>query len=170
MLLSGGTKDALAASLVLEPLARVGPRRGAPWYRLSLSSFRAAGNGISDDLTEITWTLKSDVVWTDGTPFTADDVVFTYEYCSDEATGCSLDLTTVASVEADDDSHVTITFNEPKAIPVRPIRWLPGSNHPACAVRKTVSAQLLAACTDQNFAPVGTGPYMVVPNFALKTP
>ena len=44
-------------------------------------------------------------------------MVFTYEYCSDEATGCSLDLTTVASVVAVDDRNVMITFNEPKPFP-----------------------------------------------------
>ncbi|MGZ0175831.1 MAG: ABC transporter substrate-binding protein, partial [Acidimicrobiales bacterium] len=114
VLLSGGTKDALAASLVLEPLAKFGPD-GVMVPALA-EFIPTAGNGISDDLTQITWTLK-DILWSDGTPFTADDVVFTYEYCSDEATGCSLDLTTVASVVAVDDRNVMITFNEPKPFP-----------------------------------------------------
>ena len=37
--------------------------------------------GISEDLTTITYKLKPDVIWADGTPFTADDVVFTWQYC-----------------------------------------------------------------------------------------
>ena len=158
VLLSGGTKDALAASLVLEPLARFGPD-GVMVPALA-EFIPAAGNGISDDLTQITWTLKSDVVWNDGTPFTADDVVFTYEYCSDEATGCSLDLTTVASVVADDDSHVTITFNEPKPFPYDQFVGYLAPIIQRAQFQDCVGAAA-GSCTDQNFAPVGTGPYMV---------
>ena len=32
--------------------------------------------GVSADLTTITWKLKPDLVWSDGTPVTADDAVF----------------------------------------------------------------------------------------------
>ena len=157
VLLSGGTKDALAASLTLEPLARFSPD-GV--LEPALAEFiPTAGNGISDDLTEITWTLK-DVMWSDGTPFTADDVVFTYEYCSDEATGCSLDLTTVANVEAIDDRNVKITFLEPKPFPYD---QFVGYLNPV--IQRAQFADCVGAaassCTDENFAPVGTGPYMV---------
>ena len=157
VLLSGGTKDALAASLTLEPLARFSPD-GV--LEPALAEFiPTAGNGISDDLTEITWTLK-DVMWSDGTPFTADDVVFTWEYCSDEATGCSLDLTTVANVEAIDDRNVKITFLEPKPFPYD---QFVGYLNPV--IQRAQFADCVGAaassCTDENFAPVGTGPYMV---------
>ena len=158
VLLSGGTKDALAASLVIEPLARFDPD-GV--LQPALAEFiPTAGNGISDDLTEITWTLK-DVLWSDGTPFTADDVVFTYEYCSDEATGCSLDLTTVASVEAVDDRNVKITFNDPKPFPYDQFVGYLNPIIQRAQFADCVGAAA-AACSDQNFAPVGTGPYMVV--------
>ena len=157
VLLSGGTKDALAASLTLEPLARFGPD-GVMVPALA-EFIPSAGNGISDDLTQITWTLK-DIVWSDGTPFTADDVVFTYEYCSDEATGCSLDLTTVASVEAIDAHNVMITFNDPKPFPYD---LFVGYLNPV--IQRAQFADCVGAaassCTDENFAPVGTGPYMV---------
>src|SRR5262249_34930206 len=43
--------------------------------------------GISRDGLSVTWRLKSGVVWHDGKPFTADDVVFTWEYSVDPATG-----------------------------------------------------------------------------------
>ena len=157
VLLSGGTKDALAASLTLEPLARFSPD-GV--LEPALAEFiPTAGNGISDDLTEITWTL-TDVMWSDGTPFTADDVVFTWEYCSDEATGCSLDLTTVANVEAIDDRNVKITFLEPKPFPYD---QFVGYLNPV--IQRAQFADCVGAaassCTDENFAPVGTGPYMV---------
>lgn len=41
--------------------------------------FLATGVDTSDDNTEYTFHLRDDVVWSDGEPFTADDVVFTYE-------------------------------------------------------------------------------------------
>ena len=34
----------------------------------------------------VTWKLKRGVQWHDGKPFTADDVVFNWEYASDPAT------------------------------------------------------------------------------------
>ena len=34
----------------------------------------------------MTWRLKKGVTWHDGKPFTADDVVFTWEYVTDPAT------------------------------------------------------------------------------------
>jgi peptide/nickel transport system substrate-binding protein len=157
VLLSGGTKDALAASLVLEPLAKFGPD-GVMVPALA-EFIPTAGNGISDDLTQITWTLK-DILWSDGTPFTADDVVFTYEYCSDEATGCSLDLTTVASVVAVDDRNVMITFNEPKPFPYDQFVGYLNPVIQRAQFADCVGAAA-SACTDQNFSPVGTGPYTV---------
>jgi peptide/nickel transport system substrate-binding protein len=157
VLLSGGTKDALAASLVIEPLAKFGPD-GVMVPALA-EFIPTAGNGISDDLTQITWTLK-DILWSDGTPFTADDVVFTYEYCSDEATGCSLDLTTVASVVAVDDRNVMITFNEPKPFPYDQFVGYLNPVIQRAQFADCVGAAA-SACTDQNFSPVGTGPYTV---------
>jgi peptide/nickel transport system substrate-binding protein len=42
---------------------------------------------VSDDLTELTFHLRDDVVWHDGTPTTAHDVAFTYMRITDPATG-----------------------------------------------------------------------------------
>src|SRR5699024_11730220 len=38
---------------------------------------------VNDDQTEITLFLEEDVTWRDGEPFTAEDVVFTYQAMSD---------------------------------------------------------------------------------------
>ncbi len=157
VLLSGGTKDALPASLVIEPLAKFTPD-GVLVPALA-EFIPTAGNGISDDLTQITWTLK-DILWSDGTPFTADDVVFTYEYCSDEATGCSLDLTVVAGVEAIDDRTVTITFNDPTPFPYGTFVGYLAPIIQRAQFQDCVGAAA-TACTDENFAPVGTGPFTI---------
>ena len=42
--------------------------------------------GLGEDGTWVTWKLKKGVQWHDGKPFTADDVVFNWEYAADPAT------------------------------------------------------------------------------------
>jgi peptide/nickel transport system substrate-binding protein len=86
--LSTGTKDYHAASLILEALLEVKPD-GTLIPALAQEVPTLENGGISNDLTSITYKLKPDVLWADGTPFTADDVVFSWQYCVDPATGCS---------------------------------------------------------------------------------
>ena len=42
--------------------------------------------GLAKDGTWVIWKLKRGVQWHDGKPFTADDVVFNWEYVADPAT------------------------------------------------------------------------------------
>ncbi len=159
-LLSSGTKDLLAGSIVLEPLARFTPD-GEMVATLATAIPSKSDGSIAEDNTSITWTLKEGVVWSDGTPFTADDVVFTFEYCSDELTGCSGDFSTVASVVADDDLTVTITFVDPQPYPFNDFV---GYTEPIISRHQFQDCigEGASACTDENFAPIGTGPYMVI--------
>ena len=159
-LLSSGTKDILAASIVIEPLAEINPDGTfAPVLATEIPT--ASNGGISDDLTQITWTLRDDVMWADGTPFTAADVVFTFDYCEDEATGCSTEaFSAVDTVVADDDHTVTITFDEAKPYPFEPFV---GAISPVIqkAQFESCIGEAAKACSDENFMPVGTGPYVV---------
>ena len=158
-LLSSGTKDLLAGSLALEALAEYAPDGSiVPVLAASLPS---SGDGIADDLMSITWTLRDDIMWSDGTPFTAADVVFTYEYCIDEETGCSNEsFAGVTSVVADDDFTVTITFDEETPYP-----FIPYVGYTSPVIQAAQFADCVGAaaksCSDQNFAPIGTGPYMI---------
>ncbi|MFN2487321.1 MAG: peptide ABC transporter substrate-binding protein, partial [Acidimicrobiia bacterium] len=157
--ISTGTKDLLAGSLVLEPLAEISPA-GELVPALAAEIPSQENGGIAEDFSSITWTLKEGVLWSDGTPFTADDVVFSWEYCADEATGCSADFSTVESVVADDDLTVTINFTEPQPYPfIHFVSFL----YPViqrAQFQDCVGAGS-TACTEQNFSPVGTGPYVV---------
>lgn len=58
----------------------------------------------------LTWTvqLRDDVTWHDGEPFTADDVVFTYNFLVDA--GRAANLTTIESITASGDHEVVITL------------------------------------------------------------
>ena len=157
-LLSSGTKDLLASSLVLEPLAEFAPD-GSVVAALA-ASVPTVGNGVADDFSSITYQLKEGVMWSDGSAFTSDDVVFTWEYCADELTGCSVDMSTVESVVADGDYAVTINFTEPQAYP-----YTVFVSYVSPIVQREQFAGCIgegaSACTDENFAPIGTGPYMV---------
>ncbi len=120
--LSGGTKDLHAASLVVEPLARY-DENGVMVPFLVDEIPTVENGGVSSDLTTITWKLKSDLVWSDGTPVTADDAVFSWQYCTDPATGCSqtTNYNDVESVEAVDAQTIKITFTAPKPFPYAPL-------------------------------------------------
>ena len=61
---------------------------------------------------DVTWKLRQDVNWSDGTPVTADDVIFTYEAVIDEETGAWIDgIDYVDGVEKIDDNTVVVHFN-----------------------------------------------------------
>ena len=159
--LSGGTKDIEAASLVVEPLARYNELgEMVPWLVDEIPTVE--NGGVSEDLTSITWVIKEGVVWSDGTPFTADDIVFTWEYCTHPDGGCNglSYYTDVVAVEAVDARTVKVTFGVAKPFPYGPFV---GAEAPV--IQKAQFADCIGAnsqnCTEQNFAPVGTGPFVV---------
>ncbi|MEO1638104.1 MAG: peptide ABC transporter substrate-binding protein [Pseudomonadota bacterium] len=159
--LSGGTKDIESASLVIEPLARyntVGEL--VPWLVDEVPT--VANGGVSEDLTSITWKITEGILWSDGTPFTSADVKFTYEYCTDPESGCA-QLTKyegVESVETPDDLTVVVNFSQPTPFPYGPFV---GGEAPI--IQAAQFAECMGArapeCTDENFGPIGTGPFVV---------
>ncbi|NNE95064.1 MAG: peptide ABC transporter substrate-binding protein [Acidimicrobiales bacterium] len=160
-LLSSGTKDLLAGSIVIEPLAELSPA-GDLVPTLATEIPTKENGGVSEDGTQITWTLRDDVLWSDGTPLTAEDVVFSYEYCADTETGCANQaFTGVETVVDNGDNTITITFSEPTPYPYQPY-----VGYQSPIIQKAQMADCIGAeakaCSEQNFAPIGTGPYMVV--------
>ena len=159
--LSGGTKDIEAASLVLEPLARY-DETGAMVPYLATEIPTVGNGGVSDDLTSITWSIKPDVMWSDGTDVTANDVVFTWQYCTAEGGGCAqgAKFGNVANVEALDDKTVKVTFTGPAPNPYQAF-----VGHESPIIQAAQFAECLGPrapeCTDANFGPIGTGPFVV---------
>lgn len=159
--LSSGTKDINASSLVSEPLASFDVQ-GNVMPRLAAEVPTLENGGISEDLKTITWKLLPDVKWSDGTAFTADDVVFTAEYCMHPEGGCAQlsKFEGVEKVEAVDPLTVKITFKEPKT---NPYSAFVGALAPV--LQKAQFANCLGAaastCTDANFMPIGTGPFVI---------
>ncbi len=159
--LSGGTKDIEAASLVIEPLGRYDPT-GALVPFLAQEIPTVENGGVSEDLTTITWKIKEGLKWSDGTDFTAEDVKFTADYCMDPEGGCAqlAKFSGVQSVEVIDPLTVKVTFGAPTPNPYGPFM---GGQSPILqkAQFEDCTGAAASTCTDENFAPIGTGPFMV---------
>ncbi|WP_323007654.1 peptide ABC transporter substrate-binding protein [Pseudorhodobacter sp.] len=159
--LSAGTKDVEVGSLVLEPLAGF-DHEGVMFPRLVTELPSLENGGISADQTSVTWKLKEGLLWSDGSPFTADDVVFTAAYCMDPAGGCAqlAKYEGVKTVEAIDPLTVKVTFTGPKP---NPLVAFVGAESPI--IQKAQFEKCLGAaaptCTQENFNPNGTGPFVV---------
>lgn len=69
---------------------------------------------ISEDALTYTFILKEGVTFHDGSKLTAEDVVFTYETVKEnQGNNEKVDLSKMASIEAEDDRTVRITLSEP---------------------------------------------------------
>ena len=159
--LSSGTKDVEVGSLVLEPLAGF-DNEGNVIPRLVTEIPSVENGGISEDLTTITWKLTPGLLWSDGTPVTAADAVFSYEYCTHPEGGCAqaARYEGIEKVEAVDELTVKITWTAPKP---NPFTAFVGATSPILQAAQFANCLGTAAptCTEQNFKPVGTGPFMV---------
>jgi peptide/nickel transport system substrate-binding protein len=108
-----GTKDQDASRLFYEPLA-AWDNNGNLRAVLAASIPNREDGTLGADGKSVTWKLKQGVKWHDGKPFTADDVVFTWEYAKDPATAA----TTIGSfkdvtVEKVDDYTVKVSYAVP---------------------------------------------------------
>jgi len=159
--LSGGAKDIEASSLVLEPLARYNSDGEiVPWLVEDIPTLD--NGGINQDMTQITWRLKSGIKWSDGTDLTSRDVKFSWEYCTAGGGGCAQvdKFKDVTSVETPDDATVVVTFSKTKPFPYGPFV---GSQAPVIQAAQFENCLGASApsCADANFAPFGTGPFYV---------
>jgi peptide/nickel transport system substrate-binding protein len=162
--LSGGTKDIESSSLVIEPMGRYDQNGDMmPWLAADIPT--VGNGGVSEDLTSITWKLKEGLVWSDGSPVTSTDVVFTANYCMDPDGGCAQleKFDGVVSVEAIDTLTTKVTFKEAKPNPYGPFM---GGQSPIIQAAQFADCTGARApeCTAENFGPIGTGPF-VVTNF-----
>ena len=156
-----GTKDQDGSRLFYEPLAAYDPDGNlSPVLAADIPS--VDNGGLGKDGTWVRWNLKKGVGWHDGKPFTADDVIFNWEYAADPATaavtiGAYRDI---ERVERIDDHTVKVVFNKPTPF------WFEafcGQN------RALIPKHLFAAYKGDksreapaNLKPVGTGPYRFV--------
>lgn len=155
--LTGLTVGLEVESMIYDSLTRV-DTSGAHVPALAAEVPSLENGGISQDLRTYTYKLRDNVTWHDGTPFTAGDVVFTYEAIANpevnarSRTGFEL----IESAEALDDHTVRFTLNQPNAAFLE--TW---------AYRGILPKHIFASedlnNSEYNRAPtVGTGPYKFV--------
>ena len=155
-----GTKDQDGSRIFYEPLAS--------WdVDGNLNAILAAelpsiqNGGLSADAKSVTWKLKPGVKWHDGKPFTADDVVFTWDYARDPATAAvSIGVYRDLTVEKVDDLTVRVVFDKPTPFWANAFVGAYG-----CILPKHLFADFKGAKSrdaSTNLAPVGTGAYKFV--------
>ncbi|MEZ5797370.1 MAG: peptide ABC transporter substrate-binding protein [Paracoccaceae bacterium] len=159
--LSSGTKDVEAASLVLEGLAGF-DEKGEVFARLAVDVPTVANGGITEDLTQITWKLKPGLVWSDGSPVTSADAKFTWEYCTHPEGGCAqaARYEGITAIETPDAETIVVKFSAPKP---NPYQAFVGGTSPILQAAQFANCLGAAAssCNEQNFKPIGTGPFVV---------
>jgi peptide/nickel transport system substrate-binding protein len=153
-----GVKDNEGSSIFYEALARWDPEGNLlPVLAAEIPS--RENGGVAADGRSVVWKLKRNVTWHDGTPFTADDVVFNWKFATDPATastriGAYLDL----KVEKIDANTVRVVFDKPTPF------W-PGTYCSVYLIPKhRFEAYMGAKSRDapNNLKPIGTGPYRFV--------
>lgn len=155
-----GTWDILASCLVQEPLMSIAPD-GSLLANLVTQVPSLDNGGLSEDLRTVTYHLSPGLVWSDGEPVTADDVLWTWQWIIDETNvSTSLDFyKPIESVEVLSPAEVTIIFREPTLawfIPFTGAYW--GSLLP-----KHIWDGQDKDAVNLEFQnkPIGTGPYKV---------
>ena len=147
--------------MIIEPLARYDETGTiVPWLVEEVPTVE--NGGVAEDLTSITWKITPGLLWSDGTPFTSADVKFTYDYCTHPEGGCAqvTKFNGVTSVETPDELTVVVNFDGPTPFPYGPFV---GGESPIIQKAQFENCMGAAApeCTDENFGPIGTGPFVV---------
>jgi peptide/nickel transport system substrate-binding protein len=156
--LTTGLKDADGARLFYEPLIAFDPD-GALVPVLAAEVPSVENGTVARDGLSVVWRLKRNVIWHDGAPFTADDVIFNWEYGGDPATAAS-SLGTwerVQRVERVDSLTAKVVFKRPTPFWAEVGASLLIPRHVFQHFRGQRSREAPA-----NLKPVGTGPYRLV--------
>ena len=152
-----GTKDQDGSRLFYEPLAGWDPDGNlSPVLAESIPN-RDDGT-LAADGKSVVWKLKKGVKWHDGKPFTADDVVFNWEYSRNPATATVTSGSyTDVKVEKVDDYTVKVIFAKPTPFWADAFVSSRGMIIPKHLFEAYAGDKSRDAPT--NLKPVGTGPY-----------
>jgi peptide/nickel transport system substrate-binding protein len=154
-------KDFESSQLFYEPLADI-DTEGNIVPVLAAETPSVANGAVARDGTSVLWRLKRGVSWHDGRPFTADDVIFTWEYAADSATAATSagSYQGIDRIDRIDDHTVKLVFKRPTPYWADAFCSAAGMvlpRHVFEAFRGGKSREAPA-----NLKPVGTGPYRFV--------
>src|SRR6202047_3274781 len=155
-----GTKDQEGSRIFYEPLAGWGSEGNlVPFLAAEIPS--KENDGLAEDGRSVIWKLKRGVKWHDGMPFTADDVVFNWEYAGNPETATvSIASYKDIKVEKIDDFTVRVVFAKPTPFWADAFVGSYGMIIPKHLFADYIGGKSRDA--PANLKPVGTGPYMFV--------
>lgn len=118
--------------------------------------------GVASDGKSVTWKLKQNVLWSDEKPFTAEDVLFTYQYITnpDVKSTNATTYSAVKNVEILDQYTIKVNFSD-----VTPAWYIPFVGWAGVILPKHKFEAFNGSNAQDapaNILPVGTGPYYVV--------
>jgi peptide/nickel transport system substrate-binding protein len=158
-LVSTGDKDNLASQFISEGLMVRDPEGNlAP---VLITEVPSVENGLlAEDLMSVTFKLKEGVLWSDGEPFTAEDVRFTWEWASDENNPVAQQAfyTRITDVEVVDELTAVLHFGNPNPT------WsdsFTGSGGGIVLPKHVLEGAGQEELDQFRANPIGTGPYVV---------
>jgi peptide/nickel transport system substrate-binding protein len=159
--LSSGFKDSEASRITLEPLASFNAD-GELIPFLAAEIPTVENGGVATDGKSVTWKLKQGIKWSDGTPFTADDVVFTHQFLTNPDVGAATagSYQIIETVEKIDDYAVKVQFKQ-----VNPAWFLVFVGTEGMILPRHQFQDYNGINSRQapaNLIPIGTGAYQVV--------
>jgi peptide/nickel transport system substrate-binding protein len=155
-----GTKDQEGSRIFYEPLAGW-DGEGNLVAALAAEIPSKENDGLAEDGRSVIWKLKRGVKWHDGKPFTADDVVFTWEYARNpETAAVTIGSYKDIKVEKVDDFTVRVMFDKPTPYWADAFVGTWGMILPKHLFAEYIGGKSRDAPT--NLKPVGTGPYAFV--------
>jgi peptide/nickel transport system substrate-binding protein len=155
-----GTKDQEGSRIFYEPLA-AWDADGDLKPVLAAEIPNRENNGLAADGLSVTWKLKQNVKWHDGKPFTADDLVFNWEYASDPDTAAvTIGSYKDVKVQKVDDYTVVVRFAKPTPFWADAFVGTRGMIIPKHLFADYKGAKSREA--PANLTPIGTGPYRFV--------
>jgi peptide/nickel transport system substrate-binding protein len=154
-------KDFESSQLFYEPLADI-DTDGIIVPVLAAETPSISNGGVARDGTSVVWRLKRGVTWHDGRPFTADDVVFTWQYAADPATAATSagSYQGIDRIDRIDDHTVKVVFKRPTPYWADAFCSAAGMVLPRHVFEPFRGSRSREAAA--NLRPVGTGPYRFV--------
>lgn len=143
-----------ANEFIIEGLLAVDP--DGNFFPALAAEVPSVENGlVSEDGLTVTYNLLPDVVWSDGEPFTCDDVLFTFETVTNPESGAvsTTGYDKIESVTCEDDHTVVVQYTEfyaPYLSLFAAIMPRHATGEPADMVN-----------WDYNLNPIGTGPFVL---------
>ncbi|HSW06730.1 peptide ABC transporter substrate-binding protein [Aquabacterium sp.] len=153
-----GTKEIEGASIFYETLG-AWDADGVLRPVLAAEIPSRENGGVAADGRSVVWKLKQGVTWHDGAPFTADDVIFNWQFATDPASAATTSGNYhELKLEKIDTHSVRVVFDKPTPF------W-PGTYSITRLIPKHLFGPYIGAKSrdaPNNLKPVGTGPYKFV--------